>query len=177
MPLVTLIGYRGCGKSTVAALLAERLGCGWQDADAVLEAAVGTSITTLIASQGETAFRDEEARILESELAACEGVVATGGGVVLRPANRRLLRAAFRPVIWLAAPAAVVRQRLAADPTTATRRPALSGGDPLDEVAAAVVEREPLYRECADHVVDTSSTVPAAVADAIVAWLGEEWRP
>jgi shikimate kinase len=177
MPLLTLIGYRGCGKSTVASLLAERLGCGWRDADVVLEAAVGASIATLIASHGEAAFRDAEARILESELAVFDGVVATGGGVILRAANRLLLREVFRPVIWLSAPVAVVRQRLAADPTTAARRPTLSGGDPLDEVAAAVVEREPLYRECADHAVDTSSIGPGAVADTIVAWLGKEWRP
>ena len=177
MPLLTLIGYRGCGKSTIAALLAERRGCSWLDADTVLETAVGSSIAELIDSEGEAAFRDAEATILESELAMFAGVVATGGGVVLRPANRRLLRAAFRPVVWLAAPASVVRQRLADDPTTATRRPALSGGDPLDEVAAAVVDREPLYRECADHVVDTSSSVPEAVADAVAAWLGEEWQP
>lgn len=177
MPLITLIGYRGCGKSTVASLLADRLGCGWQDADVVLEAAVGCSIAEMIGRRGEAAFRDTEAALLGSTLLAFDGVLATGGGVVLRPENRRLLRESFRPVVWLSAPPAVIRRRLAADPTTAVRRPALSGGDPLDEVAATVVRREPLYRECADHVVDTASATPATVADAITAWLGEEWRP
>lgn len=177
MPLITLIGYRGCGKSTVAALLAERLGCGWKDADVVLEAAVGCSIAEFIGRRGEAAFRDTEAAVLASTLVAFDGVVATGGGVVLRPENRRVLRESFRPVVWLSAPAAVVRQRLAADPTTAARRPALSGGDPLDEVAAAVIEREPLYRECADHIVDTATAAPAMVAAGVVAWLREGWRP
>lgn len=177
MPFVTLIGYRGCGKSTVAVSLAERLGCRWEDADAVLEASVGCSIAEMIGLRGEAAFRTTEAEILASTLALFDGVLATGGGVVLRPENRRLLRTAFRPVVWLSAPAAVIRHRLAGDPTTTARRPALAGGDPLAEVAAAVIEREPLYRECADHVVDTSAAAPAAVADAIVSWLRQEWQP
>jgi shikimate kinase len=177
MPFVTLIGYRGCGKSTVAASLAERLGCRWEDADAVLEASVGCSIAEMIGLRGEAAFRTTEAEILASTLSLFAGVLATGGGVVLRPENRRLLREAFRPVVWLSAPVAVIQHRLAGDPTTATRRPALAGGDPLAEVAAAVVEREPLYRECADHVIDTSAADPAAVVEAIVRWLRQEWQP
>lgn len=177
MPLLTLIGYRGCGKSTVAALLAERMGCGWRDADAVLEAAVGCSIAEMLRTRGEPSFRDAEASILASTLVTFDGVLATGGGVVLRSENRRLLREAFRPVVWVSAPAAVVRQRLAADPTTAARRPALSGNNPLDEVATAILEREPLYRECADHVIDSSGISPSAVADAIASWFRQEWRP
>ena len=177
MPQITLIGYRGCGKSTVAAILAERLGCGWEDADEVLEAAVGCSIAEMIRTRGEAAFRDAEATVLGSTLASATGVVATGGGVVLRPENRRLLRGFFRPVVWLSAPADVVRCRLAADPMTAARRPALAGGDPLDEVAAAIADREPLYRECADLIIDTTSAAPAAVADSIITWFRQEWRP
>lgn len=177
MPLITLIGYRGCGKSTVAALLAERLGCDCQDADEVLEAAVGHSIAEMIRTEGETAFRDAEAAVLASTLASSTGVVATGGGVVLRSENRHLLREAFRPVVWLSAPADVIRRRLAADPMTVARRPALTGGDPLDEVAAAVADREPLYRECADHIIDAASAMPAAVAESILTWLRQDWRP
>lgn len=177
MPRVTLIGYRGCGKSTVAAELARRLGCGWEDADTVLEARVGSSIADIISGRGEPSFRDLESELLAGPLSACEGVLATGGGVVLRPENRALLRRNFRPVVWLTAPASVVRARLAADPATAVRRPALSGGDPLDEVSAAIDARHPLYRECADHVVDASQTAAAAVAGAIAAWLEREWQP
>lgn len=176
MPRVTLIGYRGCGKSSVAAHLAQRLGCGWQDADGVLEERVGSSIAEIIASRGEATFRDLESEILSGLRSTCDGVLATGGGVVLRPENRILLRGGFRPVVWLTAPAQVVRARLAADPTTAARRPALSGGDPLDEVASAIDARGPLYQECADHVVDTSESPAAAVAAAIVAWMERGWQ-
>jgi shikimate kinase len=171
MTRITLIGYRGCGKSTVAELLSRRLGLPWRDADAVLEERVGCSIAALVRDRGESAFRDEESRVLAGLLAAEPCVLATGGGVVLRAGNRDLLRLRARPVIWLTAPASVVRERLAADPTTVDRRPALSGTDPLAEVAAALAQREPLYRECADLVVDTAKESPEWISDRITSWL------
>lgn len=171
MPRVTLVGYRGTGKSTVAAVLAQRLGNAWCDADAVLEERVGSSIAALVGSRGEAAFRDMETEVLRETLPAFAGVLATGGGVVLRPENRSLLRERGRPVVWLTAPADVIRRRLAADPTTAARRPALSGGDPLDEVAAVLHAREPLYREVADVAFDTATEPPAVVAERILSWL------
>lgn len=175
MPRVTLIGYRGTGKSTVAERLARRLSCDWSDADVVLEEKLGCSIAALIRERGEPAFRDEESLVLQQLLAGCSGVLATGGGVVLRPANRAALRVRGRPVVWLTATADVVRGRLAGDPTTAGRRPGLTGADPLAEVATAIVEREPFYRECADLVVDAASLSPDAIADRIVHWLAAEW--
>lgn len=170
MPRITLIGYRGTGKSTVAAILARSLGCDWRDADVVLEKRLGTTITAVIRDQGEPAFRDAEERVL-AELMAWDGVVATGGGVVLRPANRELLRRRGRPVVWLRAEAEVIRRRLAADPATATRRPSLTGSDPLAEVAAALEVRDPLYRECADVAFDSAGESAEAVAARIVGWL------
>jgi shikimate kinase len=182
MPRLTLIGYRGTGKSTVAALVAGRLGCGWVDADAVLEGKLGCTIATLVRERGEPMFRDEEATLLGELLACCDGVLATGGGVVLRPGNREALMRGGRPIVWLTAPAATIRGRLAADPTTSSRRPALTtaaGGqpteDPLVEVDAALAAREPLYSGCADAVFDTSRESPESVAIKIVAWL-ESWE-
>lgn len=173
MPRITLIGYRGCGKSTVAQILAVRLGVPWSDADAVLENHAGCTIAELIRARGEAAFRDLEATILQRLLAAEPRIVATGGGVVLRGANRRLLRRSGRPVVWLDAPADVVRARLAADPVTLTRRPALAGVDPLAEVAETLAAREPLYRESADLRVDAAAESPDGLADRIIAWLDE----
>ena len=184
MPRITLIGYRGTGKSTVAALLGEILGCGWCDADLVLEEKIGCSIASLVRARGEPVFRDEEAIVLAELLGRFPGVLSTGGGAVLRAENRDVIRELGRPVVWLTAPAKVVRQRLAADPTTAERRPALavqpSGGpsvlgDPLHEVATALAEREPLYRACADFQFDTSIATPATVAAQVVAWLQGDW--
>lgn len=171
MPRVTLIGYRGSGKSSVAARLAERLGCGWSDADEVLEADLGSSIAAVITARGEGFFRDREAELLHRLLAEERGVLATGGGVVLRAGNRSLLRARGRPVVWLTAAAAVLRQRLAADPATAARRPSLSGGDVLDEVAQALADREPLYREAADAAIEVGEDAPDRIAGRIAAWL------
>lgn len=171
MPTLTLIGYRGSGKSTVAAVLAERLACGWVDADVELEASVGMSVADFVAGRGEQAFRDAEAAILARLLRGFDGVIATGGGIVLRPGNRDLLRRHGRPVAWLSAPAAVLRARIAADPASATRRPALGGRDPLADVEPALVERTPLYRECADVVIDVGVEDPPAIAARLARWL------
>jgi shikimate kinase len=95
--------------------------------------------------------------------------------VVLRVENRRLLRQTARPIVWLTASASVIRERLAADPATAQRRPALAGGDVLDEVDQALAVREPLYREVADVMFDTEAMPPEAVGAAIAAWLTERW--
>ena len=172
MPLVTLIGYRGTGKTTVGRLLAERLGASWIDADTVLEERLGRTIAELVREEGEAAFRDAEARVLADLLSTTRGVLATGGGVVLREANRTLLRERGRPIVWLDAPVDTIRRRLAADPSTLARRPALAGEDPLAEVEAAVHAREPLYRACADWTVDTGTAPPHDVAITIAAWLG-----
>ena len=75
MPRITLIGYRGCGKSTVAALLAGRLACDWLDADAEFESQVGTSLAEFVADRGEAAFRDAEAAILERLVRGFPGVL------------------------------------------------------------------------------------------------------
>jgi shikimate kinase len=177
MPRITLVGYRGSGKSSVAAQLATLLGCSWQDADDVLEREAGASIAALIAARGEGHFRDLESTLLDKLLAEERGVLATGGGVILREDNRAALRSQGRPVVWLTAPADVLKARLAADPATAARRPALSGTNPLDEVATALVARGPLYRAVADAVIDVSAEPPERIAARIAAWLGRSTPP
>jgi shikimate kinase len=168
---LTLIGYRGCGKSTVAALLVPRLGIPAVDADEVVEQRAGMSIAALIADRGEAGFRDLESIVLAELLAGPPLILATGGGVVLRQANRELLRERGRPVIWLDAAADVVRARLAADPMTTVRRPGLTGADPLAEVADTLAAREPLYRSCADVRFDTEVEPAGRIAQRIVEWL------
>lgn len=171
MPRLTLIGYRGTGKTTVARLLADRLGCRWLDADMVLEQRVGRTIAELVRERGEAAFRTEESALLPELLREADAVLATGGGVVLAAENRTLLRRSGRPVAWLDAPAGILRARLAADPATADRRPALAGSDPLAEVATALEHRAPLYRACADAVFDSARESPARLAERIADWL------
>src|SRR4051812_20716847 len=89
-----LVGPRGSGKSTVAALLARRLGWGWVDADALLEERAGRTIRDLFAEEGEPGFREREASLLAELCGRARHVIATGGGVVLRPASREAMRRA-----------------------------------------------------------------------------------
>ena len=164
-----LIGARGTGKSTVARLLAAALGWDCVDADAELEARCGQSIRAVFAEEGEAGFRDREEAVLAELCRRERVVVATGGGVVLRPANRERLRSG--KVIWLTADADTLCRRLALDPVTAERRPALAGGaaahDPA-EVALVLRQREPLYRDCADAAVDTTNRTPEEITRAIL---------
>lgn len=170
--LIFLVGYRGTGKSTVGRLVAGRLGWDFRDADAEIEAVAGTTIADIFAAEGEAGFRDREARVLGELAAADRRVLATGGGVVLRPANRDVLRTGF--VAWLTAPADVLWDRLCWDPTTAARRPNLTASGGLDEVAKLLAVREPLYREVAAITIDTAARSPDMVAaDILAAW--ESW--
>jgi shikimate kinase/rhodanese-related sulfurtransferase len=164
---IALIGYRGSGKSTTARLLAERLGWSWLDADAVLEERAGCTIRELFAVEGEPAFRQREAALLAEFCAMPQLVIATGGGVILRKDNRgHLRRSAW--VVWLDADAETLWRRLASDPASAARRPALTPApsNSLDEIRTLLALREPLYRQCADVVV-SANREPATIADEI----------
>jgi len=91
--------------------------------------------------------------------------------VILREANRTQLTEYGRPVVWLQADACSIRHRLAADPTTVSRRPGLTTANPLDEVADVLAAREPLYAAVADMQVDTAAHPVDAVIDEIARWL------
>src|SRR6185436_5381496 len=97
---IALIGLMGAGKSAVAQVLGERLGVAVADLDAYLEAEEGCSITELFDRAGEAHFRRREGEVLRQALDAGARVIASGGGVVLDPAHRRLLRERCR-VVWL----------------------------------------------------------------------------
>lgn len=172
MPRITLVGFRGTGKTTVAASLAARLGCGWRDADAAFEERFGVAVTEFFARHGEPAFRDRESELLSDLVDECVGVLSTGGGVVVREVNRRLLVGRGRPVVWLDASPEAVRHRLAADPVTAARRPSLTGDDPVVEAERLLREREPLYASVADLRLDTSLLTVEEVVGRIEKWLG-----
>lgn len=157
----TLVGMPGSGKSTVGKHLARRLDWPFVDMDQRLEERLGCSIRRYFTEQGEAAFRDHEAALL-AELAAGAGpmVLSTGGGVVLREANRALLRGACAPVFYLRASAEEIFRRVRHD----QKRPLLQVDDPRERLHALYRERDPLYREVASYVIETRrATVPGLV--------------
>lgn len=150
--VISLIGYRGCGKSTVAPQLAAALGWDWIDADVELERRAGRSIRRIFETDGEPAFRTLERDVLAHLLQRDRLVVAAGGGSVLREENRNRMRASG-PVVWLQADVDVLLPRIQGDATTASRRPSLTGLDPRTEIVQLLAVREPLYRQTATIVV------------------------
>jgi shikimate kinase len=164
-----LIGYRGTGKSTVARLVAERLGWPWVDADVELERQAGKSIAAIFADDGEQAFRELESRVLAELVGLDRHVLALGGGVVLRPENRELIKKAGG-VIWLTADPETILARVASDPTTAARRPNLTASGGINEIRELLLKREPLYRECATAVVDTSGRDLSDVSEEVASF-------
>ena len=137
------MGYRASGKTTIAQSLSDQFDCPAIDADDVFEQMYSCSIGEFIENQGEMSFRDAETVVLKQLLRLSDGVLSTGGGIVLREENRRMIEAAGLPVVWLMAPADEIRRRLASDITTARRRPPLDGKDVYSEVDQALVDREP----------------------------------
>jgi shikimate kinase len=165
-PLV-LIGYRGTGKTTVAQQLALALGWEWVDADVEVELRAGKSIAAIFADDGEQVFRDWEAQTLADSLRRERVVLAAGGGVVLREANRRLLAERAR-VVWLRASVETILARVAADSSTAGRRPNLTTAGGPAEVVQLLAQREPLYRKCAELEIDAECKSPGEIAAEIV---------
>jgi shikimate kinase len=168
---ITLIGVRGTGKTTVGRLLAQQLGWEFADADELIEATAGRSITDIFATEGEAGFRDREALAIGELCRRQRLVLATGGGVVIRQANRELLRTAGF-VVWLTASPETCWARLQSDPTTSLRRPNLTATGGVEEIRGLLAHREPLYRELAHFVVGTDTPSPEAVATAILT----EWN-
>jgi shikimate kinase len=166
--LLFLIGPRGSGKTTVARLLADELEWPWLDADDVLEERAGQSIRAIFAAEGEAGFRARESEVLAELCRLSCHIIATGGGVVLAESNRALLRSSGR-VVWLTADVETLWQRMQADDATPERRPVLTVGG-REEIAEVMRVREPLYRSCADLIVETGERTPAEIADEILRW-------
>ena len=158
---IVLVGAPGAGKTTVGLALADRLGLGFADVDAVIVDRVGKPIAEIFADEGEEAFRALEEQVT-AELLQTPGVLALGGGAVLSPRTRAALHG--RPVVWLRVGLAAAVKRVGMD----TARPLLLG-NVRGRLLALLNERAPLYAEVASLVIDTDALDPAAVADRIAA--------
>jgi shikimate kinase len=170
-PLI-LIGYRATGKTTVGRLIASQLGWDFFDLDEAIEASFGGTIADIFAAEGEPGFRERESLALAEACTRTRCVLSTGGGIILRPANRLLLRSAGT-VVWLTAAPETLWDRIRTDPVTAARRPNLTASGGLPEIRSLLEAREPHYRETADFVVDADHPSPEVAAAAILkTWLG-----
>ena len=157
-----LVGMMGSGKTSTGRPLAEQLGYGFVDADAVIEQAADCSIPEIFERDGEAGFRALESQVLNAISQRHSLVVATGGGVVTQQENWGLLHSGI--VIWLDVVPEQLMQRLKADSTV---RPLLQTDDPDAALNALLNRRRPLYAE-ADLTVVIDQETPAAVADGIL---------
>ncbi len=149
----------GSGKSTVGRQLSRRLQLPFFDSDHLIEQRLGCSIREYFAREGEAAFRDLEEQVLAELARGGDAVVATGGGAVLREANRTALRAGGK-VIYLRSSPEELYRRLRHD----TQRPLLQVADPMARLRTLYAERDPLYRETAHFQIETGRpSVPTLV--------------
>ncbi len=162
---VALVGLSGTGKSTVAPLLAARRGLAVVDLDRAVAESAGRTVAEIFATDGEAAFRSMESAALADALAGPPAVVATGGGVVLDPANRAAL-AEHATVVWLRASPVALVERL--DSST-EERPLLAGGTgaAVDRLALMASERGPLYESVADVALSVEGRTAADVVEAV----------
>ncbi len=159
---VFLIGPMGAGKTTIGRHLAERLKKDFWDCDQEIEKRTGVTIPVIFDIEGETGFRQRESGMLDELTRKSNIVLATGGGVILNEDNRKLLRNRGT-VVYLRADLDSLVKRTHRD----RNRPLLQGVDHKEKLESLMREREPLYLQEADIIVDTDSRPPASVAQEI----------
>ena len=156
------MGLPGSGKTTIGRQLARRLGLPFVDSDHVIEHRLGCSIREFFVREGEGSFRDLEQQVLDELTQTHQGVIATGGGAVLREANRRHLHERGQVIYLRSSPEDVFR-RVRHD----TARPLLQVEDPLSRLLALFDARDPLYREAAHFVIETGRPSVAMLVNMI----------
>jgi shikimate kinase len=160
---IYLVGLMGAGKTTVGRQLAKRLGRSFLDSDHEIVARTGVPIPTIFEIEGEEGFRRREAQTISEVTEASDIVLATGGGVVLNPDNRRRLHETGW-VVYLNVPPALLYERTRHD----RNRPLLNVPDPMARLEELYAARDPLYREIAHIVVDGSHLVASGIVQHLL---------
>jgi shikimate kinase len=162
---LVLVGMMGTGKTTVGTVLARRLGRSLIDSDAEVEARTGRTVREIFETDGEAAYRPLETDALLDALASpVPAVIAAAGGVVLSATNRQAIEDHAGLVVWLRADPTLIVGRVGHH----DHRPLLDY-DPAGTVTRLEAEREPLYAEVADRIVDVDNKTPDQIADEILA--------
>jgi shikimate kinase len=159
---IFLIGPMGVGKSTIGRQLAKLLSKEFMDTDYEIEKRTGVDIPTIFDIEGEEGFRKREAAVVEEMTSGSNLVLATGGGVILREDNRRALRRGF--VVYLSASLDTLIERTRRDKS----RPLLQNTDRQKKIEELMAERDPIYRQESDIIVETDGRSAKAVAKEIV---------
>lgn len=160
---IALVGLPGAGKSAIGRRLGQRLQVPFIDTDHVIEQRIGCSIRDFFEREGEAAFRDVEQAVIADMARSERGVIATGGGSVLREVNRQCLRDSFHVIYLRASPEDLFR-RLRHD----VKRPLLQVSDPLARLHDLHSVRDPFYRATAHDVVDTGRPSIGTIVNIIV---------
>lgn len=161
---IILIGYMGCGKSTVSVKLSYRLKQSMIDTDKEIERIQKCTISEIFATDGEEAFRQMETDYIKSLLdSKSKYVIATGGGLPLREKNREMLKQ-LGIVVYLRTKPETVYERIAGD----TTRPLLQCEDPLSRIKDMLSSRKEAYESCADIIVDTDDLDVNEIVEKIV---------
>ena len=161
---LVLIGYRGTGKSTVAELLATRLGWRAVSTDAQIVEKAQKKIPDIVSGEGWEHFRDLETEVCLALKEQDCLVIDSGGGIILRPENMEALKPNGL-VFWLTATVSTITRRIADD----TQRPALTAGKTfVEEIQEVLTERTPKYQAVADHTIATDDLSPEEIASHIL---------
>ncbi|MFC1685220.1 shikimate kinase AroK [Pseudomonadota bacterium] len=160
---IFLIGPMGVGKSTIGKQLAAKLGLTFEDSDWEIQRRTGVDIPTIFEFEGEAGFRKREKTVIDELTSQTGLVLATGGGAVLDPDNRRCLSSRGL-VIYLYCSPDQQYERTQKD----KNRPLLQTPNPLERLKELMEQRDPLYRQVADHVVSTEKRNTAAVSKEII---------
>ena len=173
---VVLVGLMGAGKTTAGRRAAKELGRPFVDTDEAFIPRFGRTVAEVVAADGEQAFRDKECEVLAELLdVASPLVIATGGGIVVRPENRARIAGDDVYVVYLHAKPAFLASRTSSKPD----RFLLAGADPFEVLSGLYAERDPWYREVADAVIEVADLAewgsrPRAAIAARIALLVRE---
>lgn len=163
---IILIGFMGAGKTAVGKQLAEELTLKYIDTDDLIEKTERRSINDIFKKKGEPYFRNMETEVLKTLQEYDNFVIATGGGIVLREENVKILKE-LGPLVLLWAEPAIVYERIKGE----SHRPLLQVEDPKEEINKILSQRKPIYQRVADFVVDTSNLKVEDAVKEISQWL------
>ena len=162
---IVLIGYRGCGKTTIGRRLADRLWWPFVDTDDIVQKKAGKSIADIFEQHGVERFRDLETEAVRQVAKLQEHVISLGGGAVLRKENVDAIRKGEHKIVYLKCEPQELFKRIQADPNTPTHRPDLTSVGGLEEITSLLAEREPLYRAAMTAELDVTNQ---SASDAVV---------